>query len=82
MSIKQLENKGLKAVQLLRKTKLSQGQPFMINARTLPSNQCYLEYPEGSIKVVTIDKKENEFVVLKELSFKEIKELRKKYKLA
>jgi hypothetical protein len=81
MSIKQLENNGLKAVQILRKTKLSKGQPFMINSRQLPSNQCFLEFPEGSIKVVTIDKKENEFVVLKELSAEEILEVRKKYKL-
>jgi len=81
MNIKQLETNGFKAVQLLRKTKLSQGQPFMINSRLLPSNQCFLEFPEGSIKVVTIDKKENEFVVLKELTSEEIQQLRKKYKL-
>ncbi len=81
MNIKQLETNGLRAVQLLRKSKLSNGQPFMINSGLLPSGQCFLEFPEGSIKVVTIDKKEQEFVVIKELSGSEILMLRKKYKL-
>lgn len=81
MNIKQLEANGFKAVQLLRKAKLKKGQPFMINSRQLPSDQCFLEFPGGSIKVVTVSKKENEFVVVKELTDKEIQEVRKKYKL-
>ena len=40
-----------KRIKSLRKEKLSQGLPFMINSEDLPSYQCYLEYPDGSIKI-------------------------------
>jgi hypothetical protein len=81
MKIKQLETNGFNAVKLLRKAILNSGQPFMINSRLLPTTQCFLEFPGGPIKLVTINKKENDFAVIRELSDTEIIELRKKYKL-
>jgi len=81
MSLKQLERAGIDAVKMLRKTKLSVGLPFMINSPVLPASQCYLEYADGSIKIVTMSKHENDFKVLRELNTKEIKEIRNKYKL-
>jgi hydrogenase maturation factor HypF (carbamoyltransferase family) len=38
-----IEKKGNDAVQRLRLQKLRSGHPFMINAKDLESNQCYLE---------------------------------------
>jgi hypothetical protein len=80
MKIEQLETTGLEAVKMLRKSKLSQGSPFMINSNLLPEGQCYLEYPDGVIKLVAI--KENDFAVINQLSETESTQLRKKYKLA
>ncbi len=54
IDIKALEKRGNDAVKRLRKTKHEKGLPFMINSKTLPPNQCYLEYPDGSIALVNI----------------------------
>jgi len=47
-----IEKVGNEAVQKLRLRKLRDGHPFMINSKDLRSNQCYLEYPDGSIQLV------------------------------
>lgn len=56
-------------IKSLRKEKLSSGIPFMINSEMLPSYQCYLEYPDGSIKIVEANSKEGDFRVIEELDF-------------
>lgn len=81
MKIKKLEKLGIQAVRTLRRSKLNRGQPFMINSPALPSDQCYLEYPDGSFKLATINKKNNDFEIIDELSPEKIILLRKKYRL-
>ena len=43
---------GNDAVKELRLHKLRNGQPFMINSKDLKCNQCFLEYPDGTIQLV------------------------------
>jgi hypothetical protein len=81
MRYKELENSGIEAVQMLRKTKLALGFPFMINSYLLPSDQCFLEYPDGSIKIVSISKIENDFKVIEVLDKEKNETIRKKYRL-
>ncbi len=81
MNIKQLETKGFTAVKMLRKAKLGSGMPFMIFIPSLPTNHCLLEFPNGDIKEVTINKKINDYSVIRELAQEEILQLKKKYKL-
>lgn len=77
--IKVLENKGREAVRLLRKSKLSQGVPFMINTEKLPAGQCYYEYPNGIVRIIAIDKKHNDFKIIKTLSIKESSKITKQF---
>lgn len=49
-----IEKSGTDAVRALRILKLENGLPFMINDPELPSNQCYLEYPDGKIILVIL----------------------------
>jgi len=77
-----LQNIGADAVNTLRLNKLRNGIPFMINAKELPGNQCYLEFPDGKIQLVTISANRADFVVLHELSSLENADVRKRYNLA
>ena len=79
--IKTLGKTGTRAVRTLRASKLRSGYPFMINTRELPSNQCYLEFPGGKIVLVTLSKSTREFTALRELSYDENIQLRKKFDL-
>ncbi len=72
---------GNEAVQKLRLQKLQSGYPFMINSKDLESNQCYLEYPDGSIQLVFLKNAAREFTVIKTLSPSEEQSLRRKYGL-
>ena len=81
MNIKQLENSGVQAVRMLRKSKLNNGDSFMINTNDLPSTQCYMEYPDGLIKIVTIGKDKMDFTVISELTLQQSNNIRKKYKI-
>lgn len=67
---------GTKAVHRLRERKLRHGLPFMINSKELAANQCYLEYPDGSIKLVTIIHATQEVNVVRELTTAEARKLR------
>lgn len=49
LTLQNIEKKGTEAVKRLRIQKLEKGLPFIINSKELPSNQCYLEYPGGTI---------------------------------
>jgi hypothetical protein len=80
--IQRLERTGSNAVKMLRIDKLSKGMPFMINAKELPSNQCYLEFPDGKIQLVTISSTGSDFFVLRELSRLENADVRSRYHLA
>lgn len=81
MKIKNLQKSGIHAVRVLRQNKLKSGLPFMINSPVLPSDQCYLEFPDGSFKIATLNKQNNDFEIIAELDQDKINHLRKKYKL-
>lgn len=82
MKGKKLERSGLLAIQLLRKTKLKQGHPFMINSSTLPVDQCYLEFPDGTIQLVTLNRKKKDFEIVRDLSAEEQTSIKKCFSLA
>lgn len=82
LTLQNIQGKGTAAVKRLRTQKLAKGLPFMINSKELPSNQCYLEYPNGSIHLVTLSKTAREFDVIRELSIQESSRLRIRYKLS
>jgi len=81
-AIQEIERTGTEAVKRLRMRKLQNGHPFMINSKDLPGNQCYLEYPDGSIALVTIVKSAKDFTVIRTLSPSEQNNLRAKYNLS
>ncbi len=81
-TLENISKKGTEAVRTLRLKKLKSGQTFMINPKGLHTNQCYLEYPNGSIKLVTIaDKSSKSFDIIRELSQSEANSLRQHYQL-
>lgn len=82
MSIKEMEKSALKAVKKLRLQKLKQGVPFMINSDLLESGQCFLEFPDGIIKIAEAAPANRDFLIIHEFSVRESDHLRKKLKLA
>ena len=81
-ALQTIEKKGNDAVQKLRLQKLHDGHPFMINSKDLEPNQCYLEYPDGSIQLVFLKNAAKEFTVIRTLSPSEEISLRNKYGLS
>lgn len=81
MKAKSLERTAKKAINLLRKKKLSQGVPFMINSTLLPSHECFLEYPNGLIEIIRADPEACDFKVVEKLNPISIKLLRGTLKL-
>ncbi|MFI5185749.1 MAG: hypothetical protein ACHQF0_03445 [Chitinophagales bacterium] len=81
MKIKKLESVAIEAIRKLRENKLLNGNPFMINCVELPPQQCYLEYPDGNIHLVTIRPDRLDFMLIRRLNEREIQYLRKKYSL-
>lgn len=81
-AIREIERTGTDAVKRLRLKKLRNGHPFMINSKELPGNQCYLEYPDGSITLVTVTKSARDFTVIRTLTAIEQNILRTKYNLS
>ena len=77
-TIKVASRKGTIAVRKLREQKLRSGVPFMINAKELATNQCYFEYPNGSIKLVTVMPSSRDISVIRELTSAEVTHLRKR----
>jgi hypothetical protein len=69
---------GTDAVKELRLQKLRDGLPFMINSDDLENNQCYLEFPDGTIKLVFLANGAREFTTISILSAKEARTLRAK----
>lgn len=69
------------AVKKLRIKKLRLHYPFMINSKTLPLGQCYLEYPSGIIKLAAISSSKRDFEIIRELNKEETLTIRRKYNL-
>ncbi|MBU6158563.1 MAG: hypothetical protein KGP35_05980 [Bacteroidetes bacterium] len=67
---------GTKAVRKLREEKLRNGLPFMINDLSLSSDECYLEFPDGSIKLVISLPEKRTFDIKRELTPEEIRQIR------
>ena len=77
--VKKISKKGTNAVKKLRELKLRSGLPFMINVKELSTNQCYLEYPNGSIKLITVVHSSRDIDVVRELTSTEASHLRKRF---
>ena len=82
VSIHFTSNRGTIAVRKLREKKLKNGLPFMINTKELASNQCYMEYPNGTIKLMTVINSTKEIDFLRELSLTEADNLRSRLHLS
>lgn len=81
-ALQTIEKIGNEAVQKLRVQKLRSGHPFMIDAEDLEPNQCYLEYLDGSIKLVFLKESAREFTVIRALSSSEEEVIRSNYGLS
>jgi hypothetical protein len=81
ISIIEQQRKANKAVKDLRRNKLTNGQPFMINSMALPHGQCYIEYPDGHICLASISSTKRDFVILRNLSDVEVSNLRNEFEL-
>lgn len=75
--INEIEERARLAILELRQTKHKNGYPFMINSTTLPNNQCWLEYPNGHIHLVTLSKSRMDFDIIRILSIEESDSIRK-----
>ncbi len=80
--LKEIERTGNAAVKKLRINKFNKGLPFMINSKDLPGYQCYLEYPNGSIVLVSLKQATRDFTIIRQLTQKEKITIRKKYNLS
>ena len=80
--IQEIERNGTAAVKRLRIKKFENGHPFMINSKELPGNQCYLEYPDGSMLLVSVVKSARDFTVIRKLSRPEENKIRIRYNLS
>jgi hypothetical protein len=78
-ALQTIEQIGNKAVQKLRLQKLGSGHSFMINSKELEPNQCYLEYPDGTIQLVYLKNAAKDFTVIRTLSASEEEIIRLKY---
>lgn len=72
---------GTTAVKELRQKKLKRGLPFMVNSADLPVGQCYLEFPDGSIKIATKSISLRDFTIVRVLTPTEKERVRSKYHL-
>ncbi len=82
-TVKEIEKRGNDAVKRLRESKHSKGLPFMINSKNLPGNECYLEYPDGRIMLVTLKSpRDRDFTVIRELSSPEKNNIIKRFSVS
>lgn len=82
MKVKFPPNNSKILVKKLREQKLRAGQPFMINTKELGTTECYLEYPDGAIVLVSAQPSKTDINILRKLSDDEAKGLRKKLSFA
>lgn len=73
---------GTNAVKKLREQKLRSGLPFMINVKELATNQCYLEFPNGIIQLVTVEHSSRDMDVIRELTSIEATNLRRRFQFS
>lgn len=73
---KKIEEIGYSAVRRLRLQKLQKGLPFLITSKDLPAKHGYLEYPTGTIDLVTIETHFREFKVIRPLTNSEANKVR------
>lgn len=78
MKVKFPPNNSKVLVKKLREQKLRAGQPFMINTKELGTKECYLEYPDGVIVLVSAQQSKTDINILRKLSDDEAKDLRRK----
>ncbi|MBS0031503.1 hypothetical protein ACTJJ0_22690 [Chitinophaga sp. 22321] len=64
----EIEKRAQLAVQKVRAESLSSGKTFMIYDKDLPDGKYYMEYPDGSVKIVTPSQKLKDFIVEKVLT--------------
>ncbi|MHB1178955.1 MAG: hypothetical protein ACYCZO_11575 [Daejeonella sp.] len=67
-TIEELKVISSTVVRRLRRQKLENGKPFLIWSNKLPKNQSYLEYPDYSIKIVTVAPNLKSFTIVEELT--------------
>lgn len=79
VNLEKTSRQGTNAVRKLREQKLKMGLPFMINTKELASNQCYLEYPNGTIKLISVIHAANDINIIRELSIGEAEILRNRF---
>ena len=80
-SIQDIQKAGNEAVRRLRKQKLSSGHPFMINSKKLPKGQCYLEFPNGHIELVSIASTKRNFHTIRQFTNDESTKIRMQHHL-
>lgn len=78
----ELTKKANLAVKQLRSQRLSKGLPFMINTKELHDDTCFLEDPNGQIKLVRQNKARTEFIEIRTLSAEAARQIRIRYPLA
>lgn len=81
-AIEHIEYTGTEAVKKLRLNKLKNGHFFMINSKELGFNQCYLEYPDGSIFVAFLNSSDRNFSIIRVLSPDEEQQIRNRFGFA
>ena len=79
--LEKLQKRANKAIRLLRRQKHRKELPFMINSDMLETEQCFLEFPDGIIKIVEADKVRIDFKVVFEFSRKDSNALKKRFGL-
>ncbi|WP_295720766.1 hypothetical protein [Mucilaginibacter sp.] len=80
-TIEELNVIGSTVVRRLRRQKLDNGKPFLIWSNKLPKNQSYLEYPDHSIKIVTVAPNLKSFAVVEELTNSQAQIIRRELNL-
>lgn len=80
-NLESLESIGTNAVKKLRLKKLRAGQPFMINSKELPSKQSYMEFPDHSIRIVSVAPDTRSFITISKLSQQEADSIRRRFNL-
>jgi hypothetical protein len=78
-TVKATSKIGTVSVRKLREQKLRNGLPFMINVKELSTDQCYLEFPDGSIKLMAVTHATTNMNVIRELTTAEASELRGRF---
>ena len=80
-TIEELKTISGTVVRRLRKQKLEKGNPFLIWSDKLPKDQSYLEYPDRSIKIVTIAPDLRSITVIRKLSARQAQDIRQELNL-